>query len=784
MNGNAKTTASDRALAWILGTAVAVLAWLTGNHLELPPELWEKLSVAAGIRPPVDEFPILWQICLSSAVEHFGISGAIAALKFLGPVSLGVLTAVTYRLFCGYLPAVVRNAADHSKWTRRLARVLAAEGTVFFVCSEPVWLAGRVLSPEMTSLLCTALVLLLILNAVGKSSGTLLISSGALAGVLASETPAAFLIPVLTIGFLNRRQQPDTGIDRRPFPNPVAYIVSVRRTLYAFAATLLATAAINLAFYRECGGGGADDPDTFISIVGYALNYPALAAKAMSPLGWLFAFAAVIAPMIVTVFKKRELTDTTRFLDLSYALLALLTGTMAYMQSTGFSGFHFWKWKDGCVDSPYLLCMCLFATSLTAMYTLSMIAVELYLRNYTRLYRETFPYEAESDDVSGSTVKSTRKILKKLHVLALFSPAVLVGAVVFFRFDTTTRRMCAIVNDIAYATARECGNATMLFTDGSYDAAVETASAESGHAVKAVSLMSGNSDYDIALRLRGETNAENIALLKTSAADAMRTWVHGKYACASNIAVQIGLELWRERDAVHPKTGGFVARTSGFSDEDAAAGTAAAHAVIERMLKLREELGSAPAGYPSLNRLLDFGQWRLARMCRRRADSADRATDQATSEKELSLADHLDALNPEWNALQENTKRFGELSSVHLTPREGLKLGLARADFRIAGNYAKKILDTAPDDMFANFAAGMMYFTEKRYGKAEIHLKKSLAANPDEPAVLNNLAVVQLRLGKLDEAETNAVKALRLLPKSKEIKTTLRHIRQAGKESE
>jgi Flp pilus assembly protein TadD len=117
---------------------------------------------------------------------------------------------------------------------------------------------------------------------------------------------------------------------------------------------------------------------------------------------------------------------------------------------------------------------------------------------------------------------------------------------------------------------------------------------------------------------------------------------------------------------------------------------------------------------------------------------------------------------------------------MRLTPQEGLKLGLERADFKLATAYARHILNLDPDDVKANFAMGMSLFLAREYGRAEKHLRKCLDRAPREPAVLNNLAIVQLRLGRYAEAETNAVKALEILPESTEIKTTLRHIRSAA----
>jgi Flp pilus assembly protein TadD len=65
-----------------------------------------------------------------------------------------------------------------------------------------------------------------------------------------------------------------------------------------------------------------------------------------------------------------------------------------------------------------------------------------------------------------------------------------------------------------------------------------------------------------------------------------------------------------------------------------------------------------------------------------------------------------------------------------------------------------------------------------RYDKAEEYLKRALKNAPNEPAILNNLAVILIRLDRFDEAETNALKALEVLPKSQEIQETLRRIRQ------
>ncbi|MBR1589257.1 MAG: tetratricopeptide repeat protein, partial [Kiritimatiellae bacterium] len=113
-----------------------------------------------------------------------------------------------------------------------------------------------------------------------------------------------------------------------------------------------------------------------------------------------------------------------------------------------------------------------------------------------------------------------------------------------------------------------------------------------------------------------------------------------------------------------------------------------------------------------------------------------------------------------------------------LTPREGLVIGLARADFALAGRYAAPILAADPDDPRANFAMGMMYYTGGHYARAEKHLLRCLVRRPDDAAVLNNLALAQLNAGRLAEAETNAARAMARLPDSPEIRKTMRRIEE------
>ena len=260
--------------------------------------------------------------------------------------------------------------------------------------------------------------------------------------------------------------------------------------------------------------------------------------------------------------------------------------------------------------------------------------------------------------------------------------------------------------------------------------------------------------------------------------DALRTWVRHKPERMKATAIQLGFELWRHDKLPMPACGGFVARPDGgLPQEVADAGARAAQALARRVLALYEEEAPMAVRDRTLRSCFLFAQWRLGRMCRMRADALDRAkrTDEAMTETEL--ADRLDLKNEALAQLRRQMDWVGMQKGARLTLREGLKLGLDRADFRLARTYAQQVLVSDPENSAANFAIGMGYFVEEQFGRAEVYLKRSLASRPDEPAALNNLAIAQMKLGRLDEAETNAAKALKVLPKSKEIQKTLQHIR-------
>ena len=769
----------DRILACLAGVVVAAFAWFTGNNCELPPELWDELAVAAKLRPPAREFPIIWQAMMSYIIGNFGIEACVSFLKAAGPVSLGVVTAIAARLFFGYLPRVMKSDMRRAVWARWIVRLVVLQGAVFFGLSEPVWLAGRVFSPDMFALLQSLVALLLALWSLERSSVAFMVFLGAISAIAASEQAiSAVVTPAFALYLLLK----DCEMEANNSPlltNRIIQSVAFRWMGWTFVFCSLAAISANLLFYRAIGGVAGADAGFFMGMVYYLANCLREFTLVATPFGWMLIGAVALIPVLIALGRIRSFADSEKMPPVLGSCLLAIVGVLAFLQSSGLSECHFWRWTSGSIRSPHLLCLCIFATSLTVVFVLCVFVVDIYFRNHGRILRELFPIEMEDEYLAERAVKLHRMSVRILRPVLLFEPVVAFALVVPFRLDPTVREMSSIVNDAIAQTAEECGDSTMLFSDGAMDAAVEVAVAAKGGRIKAMSMMSGNGKYDTALRTRGETDDERITLLSIGAADALRTWVTEENPCVSNIALQVGLELWHRNNLPMPKAGGLVSRTAGFPEGDVEKYTQRAHALAERILALHAEGKPLKAGYPELNRLFLFSQWRLSRMCRMRANEADERKDSAASEKEHALADRLDRFNPEWQKVQEKMDWIGQRGGMRLTPKEGLKFGLEKADFKLARSYARKIVVNDENDVHANFALGMSYFTEKQYGRAEMHLKKCLIRAPDEPAVLNNLAIVQLRIGRYAEAEANAMKALKHFPGSSEIKTTLRHIRSA-----
>jgi len=292
--------------------------------------------------------------------------------------------------------------------------------------------------------------------------------------------------------------------------------------------------------------------------------------------------------------------------------------------------------------------------------------------------------------------------------------------------------------------------------------------------------MGGSEDSrEIYLRTRGVTNAEDRALLKSGAPDALRTWVQTRPDKAEGYAVQIGFELWQRHRRPMPACSGLVARPGGLAPEEAARGAEAARALARRVLAIYEWGNPDGSVDRSLRDAFLFVQWRLAILARHRANAYDEVGERELAMEDTQLADELDRKNAALDNIRATMAWASKRKLERMTAREGLRVALNRADFALARPFAQSVLDVSPDDPSANFAIGMDFFVQGQYARAQTYLERCLESRPNDPAVLNNLAQCRLRRGDPAGALPYAKRARDALPDSPEIKRTLERIRTA-----
>lgn len=781
MTSRGESTWFDYLLACVWALAVGAFAFFLNESNHVPVDSAGSFLVAFGVRPPENALPLLWHNIVFAVNSRFGIEKTMRCLYALGPVALALLAYVSTRLFSLALPLCLRTSANSRRWGRAITYVLPVLGSAIFVFSSPVWSLGEVFLPETMALLLFALAVLFAVRAFSRLSVTCFILTGVVSGILAAESPIAFLIPLLAalcLRFCRYREDEDSY---SRLADPLMQSVLVKWMLCAFVVFWAVGLTINMRFFFA---HNAVDQELglFFQIVRVFKRYCAVACSAMAPLGWAFAGIAVVAPVVFSFARSRRATDVRNFLFIRYGILFFMFGVLALLQSGSFSSWWFWRWISDVklVSSDFLLGVCMLGTAYAAFTAICVFAVDVYFRNTRTLARE-FGWD-ENPEVPAIVNIQRRMVLSGRFFRFILMPAAIATvafAVVAGRVNSTNARAKAIVDEYVGNVVRECSGTPVLVTDGALDELIELRAAIEGKDIKTLSLMSGNSGHEAALRRRVDAEGKYRNELTAGSADALRTWMQDDSPMISNLALQVGFELWRTNSKRMPKCGGFLAKTGEQDGFYATEGIEAARSLAQEILAFRNECDISDVESPELCSALSRIQWRLSRMCRMRAYSAIRNKDGALAETENALADRLEGTNPEYEKIKEiGDEILQKNTTLTLTPREGLNISLKRKDFRMAGSYAKKVIVQDEEDVSANFALGMDCFVNHRYGKAEEYLKRALKHAPDEPSILNNLAVVLIRLDRYDEAEANAEKALKIFPESKEIQETLRRIRE------
>ena len=784
MEGDCKALVSgmksrNRLYVLLLGTVIAMLAWAWQFETP-PPDLMETLAASAGLRPVAAPFALMWHYIASPLCRNFGLPTAETVLRLAGHASLGFLAIMVTVLFRMLLPASLVRGEHIAMWWRTAVRFVLFQGVALFCLSDPVWSAFRWFSPAALQVLLVTVATLCYVVHFRTDRRAPLFAAFALLGLLSADTPVGIVMLLLAVaGLCVRRYLRSCGLLPAPEENPLADSFMSLRLTIAFTVGAVAGFELEIKAFEALDGLAAFG----WTWSDYACQVPFSYIKALlatcSPVGvTLIVFVAVV-PALVEFLLIGRATDDEKHLVYLHGTMFLLSGLVAFSQLTGAKPLWFWTWGGGCVSDGVLKCFSMGLCALSTVWALAVFTIELYLRNFRRIETLRSQDAAESEGATEA-FSMARRLQRTVRACLLAEPLLVFACVLPFRAQGLERAMLRVVADAARETAEECREVRYLFTDGGLDAAVELAAAESGRRLTALSMMGGAEDKrEMFLRTRDAADATDKALLESGAADALRTWVRTRPDKAGTYAVQIGFELWRRDGKSLPECSGLVARPEGLSPDEAARGAAAGRRLAKRLLALYEGDSPGDIADRALRDAFLFVQWRLAILARHRANAYDMRGDADLAMEETRLADALDKKNGALARIRETMAWASRRKLERMTPQEGLRLGLSRADFAFARVFALRVLDIDPDDPSANFALGMDFFVQKQYARAQAYLSRCLVRRPNDPAVLNNLAQCHLRQGDPAAALPFAERALEILPDSAEIKRTVARVKAA-----
>lgn len=419
----------DYWLALMIGVLVRTFLEVWGSH-DVYPSVWTDAATVAGIIPPCDPMPGMWRWLIAPLFENLGVETVCRKLVTLGHFSGVLLASLAYLILNELSPAYVRLFMRRMSRGNLLVRGILALGTVFFLCSEPVWRTLQTFSPTTLALLLTLLGIGLAIRFLNTGKMRFAYVAMILFGVLAAESPAGFLYAA---AFNIAAQYRSDDSDRRTFKtiinallNPLVRIVALRRMAACFFLGLVMTVAKNVVWFNAHGGLEAHGWRGVDLVIHYFQCYWLQMTEAAKPIAWLFIFAVCLVPLAFAVYALRRATDDEKFLSYRYGLSFLAVGIISFLQVAGWRTFWFWQWVPGAggVKSEYLLCVLAGVSALTATWSLCVAAVEVFFRNYQRIVERCFPELKAAKDVAP--VSSMEKEINRQWRTAVWTILVLV----------------------------------------------------------------------------------------------------------------------------------------------------------------------------------------------------------------------------------------------------------------------------------------------------------------------------------------------------------------------
>ena len=777
---------TDRVLAAAVGIAAFVLmcVWpFEGLH----PHVWEDVAIASGILPQGKMLPGLgvYIAHLPFVVLPYGaalwLNGLLAkiAVAFSGTLAFGILKGMV---------DLSAGGGAHDMRRRAIAgRIAAFVAAFMFVCSEPVWKGAQGLTGSGFVILLVLLASRFFISFLEKPSFANTLSALSATGILCSETPFGWPILVFFI-FMTVRYLAYNKTDAwTEFLDPVVMQKTKWSMTFLFLGSFIAGILLEVFAFAMLDGLKASG-STFADLpLIYAQAYFGSLTGSFNFTGGCLFVAVAIIPFALAFLTAVSSTDEDRYLPFKFSLVHFACGVVAFLQLSPFSLAWFWNALDNVAVSESMVLLGMFLSSVTLAWALFVLCIEVLCRDYKRIERILYQHYQEDEfgrlvpirmGVEGRTTeKSVKLSLGRIFILLL--PMVLLVISANGRRLAEDRQLLSILNEFIDETINEAIGTKYIFTDGAFDAWVRIEAKRRGIGLNTISLMSGASRRDVYIRQLGTEAFEDRMSLEAGAAEALRTWVVSKVERMSDISVQVAFEMFRLNRRLEPIVYGLLVRPVGGDAAAAAESVKRCRALSDRIVEAHESGTWRHAKDKILKDRFLFAQFRLAVMSRLRAIKLDAQKKVKESIEEISYSDRLNMNNPSLVKILRRMDWIRRQSGESLTPREGLEVAMKRADFVMARRYAMPVLKEDPDEPNANFAMGMSYYAEEQFAKAEEYLRRTLKKNPSEPAVYNNIALICLKTGRVEEAETNAVQALNLKPDQPEIKDTVRQVEKA-----
>lgn len=747
------------------------------------PALWEKVAIAAGLRPAEGLLNGYWLLLADLVFRVLGAGFGTLALRFAGHVALGFVAVLAYGVLREALAFLIRVRPQLSPNRTGVMRLASALGAAAFVAADPVWTAGQFFGPVLLHTMLALAATKFFLSFLRRGTLSRAYLGALLLGLLIAATPFG----VVLLGFfiavgvmVTRTKRNSRKVVVTGFVRPLVLVIGRWHiTFLAFFGVILGMAA-NMAVFALHDGLAATGLALGNLPLAYLTEYWALVSGGIPLSGWLVWAGVCLVPFVISVLRFPSAVDEEQLLSYASGFVFVFCGLLALTPSGPLS--ILWFWTHVPVNADLMLVGGLFLCAVTVACTVTVFGIDAHCRNHSLLLQRQFsgadgddlPYEMFSDRVVD---RLRRPIVAVVSVLAF-------AAMVPARMNVATRAMLAVIDDAARAVIEQAQGVEFLFTDGRLDALLELHAKAGGQTLRCLSLFGGSSSRARYIRERGlGDDREDVFSFGHDAGTGLRCWVRDRPGKLTNCAVQVGFDLWRRDCLPLPPVGGLLARPGGWRDDAVrTAGVETARALAVRAgetLPRRRIFGAAVD--PVVNRAFDAVVWRLARMCRVRGDWEEQEGRPERASAEAEGARRLDRICATYRRLAADQARARQALLKRFTVREGLYLALVRADFVTGRLYAETVLATEPDDPDANFVMGMSCLKARQLARAETYLKRCLIRRPDESVVHNNLAMVQLERGKIAAAENSIARALKIHPGAAALLDTARRVKEAKK---